>query len=48
VPIGECDADLVAAHVVRIRQYLTLPQHYAGSDAPTLADADDRLADLLG
>ena len=48
VPVGECDADLVAAHVVRICQYLTRAQHHARSDAPTLPDADDRVADLLG
>ena len=48
VPIGKRDGDLVAAHVVRIGQYLTLAQHHAGSDAPALPDADDRVADLLG
>ena len=47
MPVGECNADLVAAHVVRVCQYLTLAQHHARSDAPTLPDADDRVADLL-
>jgi hypothetical protein len=33
---------------MRIGQYLTVAQHYAGSDAPALPDANHTVANLLG
>src|SRR5215213_6042921 len=48
VSIGERHLHLIGADIVRIGQHLTVTYHHAGSDTPTLPDADHRIANLPG